>query len=378
MNKTHQSFYKSFYGHKFFRHFRRPTDFKIPRIQFTITNPKQLYSCIDRNSGVHPCLIHVYDHGFIGNLRRQDSERMIFDRAFFDFDVSNPEIKEIKTELIKLRRHGLKFEEKEQEELKEQIKELIINDVIAKPAIDEAKDFAIKFKEDFGKLPMLFFSGCKGAHVYTFFESTKFININRALSFFASETKDAYDYQTLDLSVNKDAKSRLSRVPYSKHQYTGLTVTPFYVEDSYDDILNKSLFPIIESFNKTEYLTDFNLHLQSIDKIVAYNDEIRKEFRQSKINQKKIHHTRVGNIGKINDHRLFFKSILGDPEDEYPDKEYVMYKCPFNDHEDHKPSFRVHKTGYKCYGCNRKGNYFQYYKDYYGWTNEQVKTHLKK
>ncbi len=66
----------------FFRHFRRPTDFKIPRIQFAITNPKQLYSCLDQNSGVHPCLIHVYDHGFIGNLRRQDSERMIFDWHF--------------------------------------------------------------------------------------------------------------------------------------------------------------------------------------------------------------------------------------------------------------------------------------------------------
>ncbi len=65
--------------------------------------------------------------------------------AFFDFDVSNPEIKEIKTELIKLRRHGLKFEKKEQEELRKQIKELIINDCIAKPAIDEAKYFAIKF-----------------------------------------------------------------------------------------------------------------------------------------------------------------------------------------------------------------------------------------
>ena len=60
----------------------------------------------------------------------------------------------------------------------------------------------------------------------------------------------------------------------------------------------------------------------------------------------------------INDHRIFFKSIIGAPEREYPEKEYIMYKCPFKDHEDNKPSFMVHKNGYYCYGCRReKGNY---------------------
>ena len=58
-------------------------------------------------------------------------------------------------------------------------------------------------------------------------------------------------------------------------------------------------------------------------------------------------------------------------------KENLMYKCPFKDHNDNNPSFMVYKTGYKCYGCNRKGNYFQFFKDYYGWTNQQVQTHLR-
>ena len=79
----------------------------------------------------------------------------------------------------------------------------------------------------------------------------------------------------------------------------------------------------------------------------------------------------------MEDHRTFFRAILGEPERSYPDKEYVMYNCPFKDHKDHNPSFRVHKTGYYCYGCHKHGNYFQFLKDYNHWTNRQVKEYLK-
>jgi len=54
-----------------------------------------------------------------------------------------------------------------------------------------------------------------------------------------------------------------------------------------------------------------------------------------------------------------------------------MYKCPFKDQDDKKPSFRVHKNGSYYYGFQRKGNYWQFLKDYYGWDDEQVKMYLK-
>lgn len=60
---------------------------------------------------------------------------------------------------------------------------------------------------------------------------------------------------------------------------------------------------------------------------------------------------------------------------EYPDKEYLMYSYPFQDHDARKPSFRVHKKGYYCYGCQKKGNYWQFYKDYYGWDDDNVRPH---
>jgi hypothetical protein len=366
-----KSFYESFYGPIFYRHFRRPTYFeKIKfRIQFTVETPKSLYLHVHRNSGNHPCLIHTYDHGSRGNLIRNSSDKMVFDRVFLDFDVSNPEVKKIKRELTDLRRHGLKYERSRQDELKEQLQDLIINDKIAEQAIDEAKHFAVKFKETFGNYPLLLFSGCKGCHTYTFFKATRFTNLNLAVTWFAENVKKSYNLQTLDLSVTQDAQARLSRIPYSKHQLTDLTVVPFSIEDDYNEIVMRSMNPDVEDFNKENYQTDFHRHLQKIDLVETYNAKVRSINRTQ--NKVKLGHSR--NFKRFYDHRVFFKSILGDPIKEYPDKEYVMYNCPFQDHEDRKPSFRVHKKGYYCYGCQKRGNYWQFLKDYYGWNDKSIK-----
>jgi len=366
-----KSFYESFYGPLFYRHFRRPTYFeKIKfRIQFTVESPKTLYLYVHRNSGNHPCLIHTYDHGSRGNLKRNSSDKMVFDRVFIDFDVSNPEIKKIKHELTDLRNHGLKHERSRQDELKDQLQDLIINEKIAKQAIDEAKYFAIKFKETFGNYPALFFSGCKGCHAYTFFKATKYKNFNLAVSWFAENVKKSYNQHTLDLSVTHDAQARLSRIPYSKHQLTDLNVVPFSVADDYSEIINKSLHPYVEYFRKDDFQSNFHKHLQKIDLVESYNANVRS------VNETKnmVRIDGSNNFKGFYDHRVFFKSILGDPEGEYPDKEYVMYNCPFKDHDDRRPSFRVHKKGYYCYGCQKKGNYWQFLKDYNGWDDDQVK-----
>jgi hypothetical protein len=176
----------------------------------------------------------------------------------------------------------------------------------------------------------------------------------------------------LDLSVTKDARKRLSRVPYSKHQYTGLTVVPFQVDDSYEDIMVKSLSPGIEPFSRGAYYSTFGEYLQGIDPILNHNLEVKKKQRTTSRGTRDKQFTPM-----VDDHRLFFHSILGEPEGEYPDKEYVMYCCPFPGHDDNKASFRVHKTGYYCYGCGEKGNYFQFLKTYHGWGDEEVKAHLK-
>lgn len=369
-----QSFYRSFYGFKFYRHFRRPDEFinKNFRIQFKVETPKQLYLHVHRNSGTYPCLIHTYDHGSRGNLNKCKSAKMVFDRVFFDFDVSYDQLEKIKKELVEFRSLGLNNEKHKQVQLKDQLQKLIIQDEIVKPAIDEAKDFARNFKETFGKYPALFFSGCKGCHAYTFFNQSKFINLNRAVSWFTSHVKTSFNYHTIDLAVTKDAKARLSRVPYSKHQLTGLAVVPFTVHDEYEVIIERALSPEVKNFYREDFITDFHLHLQEIDKIETHNAKIKDNIRR---NNKKQY--RLNKIKFIDDHRTFFKSILGEPVKEYPEKEYVMYNCPFPDHDDNKPSFRVHRCGYYCYGCLKKGNYWQFLKDYNGWSNERVINYLK-
>jgi len=175
---------------------------------------------------------------------------MTYDRAFFDFDIDHKDSHQIKKKLQDLRSHNLKHDPIEQDKLRERLRKFIIEEQIAAPAINEAKDFSIKFKESFGSYPLLFFSGCKGCHAYTFFNSIKNININQSLSWFGKQIKDTYQYQTLDLSVLQDAQSRLSRVPYSKHQYTLLTVVPFTIKDNYDTIINKSINPTVKSFKR--------------------------------------------------------------------------------------------------------------------------------
>jgi hypothetical protein len=297
---------------------------------------------------------------------------MVFDRVFFDFDVSNDQLEKIKKELVELRSQGLNNEKNKHVQLKDQLQKLIIEKEIAKPAIDEAKDFSRNFQETFGKYPALFFSGCKGCHAYAYFNQSKFINLNRAVSWFAEHVKKSFDYKTIDLSVFKDAKARLSRVPYSKHQLTGLTVVPFTFQDEYETIVGKALNPQVESFYREDFTTDFHLHIQEIDKIEAHNAKIKENIR---INNKKQYGS--SKIKFVDDHRIFFKTILGEPVKEYPEKEYVMYNCPFPDHDDKKPSFRAHRCGYYCYGCLKKGNYWQFLKDYYGWGDEMVRIHLR-
>jgi len=298
---------------------------------------------------------------------------MLFDRVFLDFDVYNAKAQKIKKELQSLRTHSLLHEKQMQNQLQKRLQELIINERIAYPAIQDAKNFAKIFKESFDKEIALFFSGCKGCHAYTFFEATKFINLNRTLSWFAKKIKDTYQYETLDLSVTQDATVRLSRVPYSLHQYSLLRVVPFALEDSYDEIIENALNKNCMSFKLDKYTTNgLPIHLQEIDKILSENEKIKEKNK----NQIPCGSINISQSSKM-DHRLLFKKLIGEPASEYPGKEYVMYRCPFKDHKDNNPSFMVHKTGYKCYGCQRQGNYWQFLKDYYGWTNEQVRKYLK-
>lgn len=367
--KNQLPFYQLFYGFEFHRYFIRPLPFlKKPGQyeKFSVKTPKQLYNQVHLNSGFHPCYISIYDYGSKDHLKKRNPNTTIIDRVFFDFDIDQEEAHRIKNKLKNIMSHGLHHEKQKQDELREQLQNLIIHERIAEPAINQAKEFSNLFKKHFGVYPLLFFSGCKGCHAYSFFKPILNVNIKRSLLWYAKETKK--DFNSLDLSVYGSLNSR---VPYTKHQYSRLTVVPFQPDDSYDAIMDKSINPNVELFSLEGYYSGFGEYLEKIDPILEHNENIREKQRKA------ARFSTISPNKRVVDHRDWFRSVLGAPDSEYPDKEYVMYKCPFQDHDDQKPSFRVHRTGYKCYGCERKGNYFQFLKDYNGWTNEQVKTHLK-
>jgi hypothetical protein len=372
MKTTLINFYNSFFGCEFARYFRRPADFQISRIQYTVTTPQKLYLHVAKNSGFHQCFASIYDYCSLDQLKHNNLSNIYFDRIYFDFDISNSTLHNIKKTLVDLRSHGLKYRFSEQEELKLQLKDYVING-IAKPAIDDGKKFAYIFKQTFGKYPALFFSGFKGCHLYCFFEPTKLIDANKSIEVFSDKMKDVYNLNTMDLMVNKSALSRLARIPYSKHPYTGLSVIQFKISDSYEDIISKSMKPTVEPFNIGDHSTNFNMHLFKIDHILENNRLIKLEQNEARIKTNPKNYTPFDNVN----HLRFFEDVLGEPEHKYPEKKYVMYHCPFKDHPDNNPSFRVYKTGYSCYGCEKSGNYWQFLKDYYGWDDNQVKHYLK-
>lgn len=349
-------FYAHFYGYEFARYFTRPSDIKRKnfKVQFTVENPKNLYLHLHRNNGYHHCLISNYDHRRKDNLKQPDHRFMYFDRVFFDFDISHKKISNIKNILKNLRAKGLNNSKFLQDKLRNKIRDLIIDERIVEPAINEAKNFSNKFSEVYGKDLALFFSGCKGAHAYAFFEPTRFKNFNQTIHWLGNHIKKSFKYDTMDLKVFDKPSSRKTRIPYSKHPYTHLSVVPFTLDDEYDTIMEKALKPQVEFFQVEDYLTNFNSYLLKIDEIESKNAEI--EINGPKFSRKGID---LG-VGNTIDHVEWFKKVLGPPERKT--SRYVQYVCPFPDHNDTDPSFTVYKNGYYCFGCGKKGNSWQFLK----------------
>ena len=298
-NKAIQSFYRSFYGDSFHRFFRRIPEFVTPRIkkEFFASNPIQLWFYVGKHGLGYPCYISIYDYGNEDNLKNKNNGSIKIDRVFLDFDIDNSIAKQIKNELNYIRSQGPDSALTEQNLLIKKASDLVINENIAEPAINEAKIFAETFYDEFDVYPSLFFSGFKGCHAYCFFEPLKIEYSNETITYFASRFKNIIALDTMDLSVNRDATSRLSRVPYSKHHVTGLTVVPFNITDNYEKIIEKAINPIVEPFTLTNQYCALGKHLFEIGRVIGIITRSRKN------NSKKI------NPQYININNLVFLTI---------------------------------------------------------------------
>lgn len=353
MKVSLQSFYSSFYGDDFARYFVRvpyKSNTKIHK-QFPVQNTKQLWLNMDKVNGIYPTYASVYDYGSIDDLKRNNTQNIVLDRVFFDFDVTDSTTNTIKKRLVELRTKNLKYNINEQRELVNEMRELLIHDKVAEPAYNDCCKFSKILENEFGK-PALFFSGGKGCHAYPFFDQVKLSEPNKTIKHFSEVIKNAFNFKTMDLSVNKDPISRKSRIPYSKHHLTGLSVVPFETSDTYEEVIEKAIKPVVEQFCFEKHLTTLGSHLKEIDNILVKNSKIEAKAKDT--NNPRVYSC-YSSVGE--DNRPYFKKILGEPAKTY--EHYDMYNCPFPDHEDTNPSFQVHQFGYKCYGCGRMGNYRQ-------------------
>lgn len=334
--KNRVRFYKRFYPGEFQRDLRG-----IPLIQkkaklrlsWTCKNPRHLSYLIDRLDTHRDIYIQIVD---------QKTGKP--DRLFLDFDVENKRIKDLWKEAIGHLNRGNMEGFKN---TREKIKKTIIKKKLAKEPLEDALALRDYFLEAYNVDSLIFFSGAKGFHLYTPMKPTRYHDYNRTISYFAKRLKD-HALPTLDLAVCKDALVRLGRAPYTMNMKTGLYTVLVDPEDDYNRIMEKALNPQpprVEIPNPG--------HLQ--DRIREYDRKLKNlvEFKRERREQETGKRIRPWKGRKIGDLRPLFRKVLGDPD--YEGSDYIMYKCPFPDHDDSTPSFSVKRGVWRCFGCNRRG-----------------------
>lgn len=328
-------FYKRFYPGKFRRDLRGIPlqDGKRVRLSWTCKTPQNLAYLVEKLDTHRDIYIQVVNQ-----------ETRTPDRLFLDFDIEKDKIKNVwKNALERLQAGDVEgFDEN-----RERIKRMIIKRKIAKEPLEDVISLRNYFLEEYDVDSIIFFSGGKGFHIYTPLKLVKYHDYNRALSYFARKLKDNA-LPTLDLAVCKDALVRLGRAPYTMNMKTGLYMVPVDPDDDYPTIMNRALNPEPEPIRipAPGRLQDRIVEYDRIVKdLVEWEDERRKQETRKYFNP--------GKTMKGKDLRLIFKEELGPPT--YDRGDYIMYRCPFPDHDDSNPSFSVMRGLWKCFGCNRRG-----------------------
>lgn len=324
-------------------------NYNYPKTTTDLEMSERFFSFLLNNknrNGVGNTYYEITNYKYLSNYRNKTEPYT--DRLFFDFDIEgNDEIATVKKELYTIRttlsgKERIKAEDK----LRTHFRDILLNtDALKTPFFE-----AIKLNNYFNELgikTLLLFSGSKGLALNVLFDNLQLENISQISYELAVNLKKGLNLSTLDLAVNKDAKARMQRVPYTKHNYTLLVNQPIPQEVGFDEFLDiiKNTKPRVMDLNimdyENYYIKDLLLKKDFMFKVKNTKVEARRKFNGTyKPDNNK-------------DCRDLCKQVLGEPVREY--KEYNTYLCPF--HEDNIPSARVYKDNFYCAAC---GAYYWY------------------
>ena len=386
MKQMKKQYYLNFFNNQLLRDFRfiinnpnLKNNVKIPYLPYDadFDFKKEIMKFILKNTNKYNKIFgaltgQVTYYKTIGDLREKSESKRYANCLFFDFDSDDVELHDLKNEIrIAYKDDDLKGKAlfSKIHEIQKDYQDLLFSSNILDEPFSDAKKLYDYFKS-IGINSYPIFSGSKGVHLYIFFNECNLINYSEISYKLAESYKKHLDLKTLDLAVNKDALSRVSRVPYSNHETSNLFSTPFdFDSDSIADILESSRKQEYKEFNLKDYVisdASFTATLKETDKVISdYNLRIIKEKKKlNPINKhSNIINKNISNTDELfSDMRVLLKVII---PDNYVKsfKRYDSYLCPF--HDDNSPSARVYSGNFYCEADNLHLNYFEFLRKFY-------------
>lgn len=314
-------------------------------------------------------LVHYKD-------RYNHQDDMLSDRLFFDFDIEDARVDNIKSR-IKEAHTNLKGREKQYrlDLLQKEYQQLISDNDLLLPTFEEAKKLC-EYLEKFGLKPYLIFSGSKGFHVNVFFQDMKLINTSEITSRLSKSYAKELGLNYLDYNVSdREAKTSLQRVQYNINSKSGLYTLPMPEVYDYDDALS-----IIEKNNRRpikfdfeDYLAPegFNSMLKKLDNTIRF-EKLKKEKENNAKKELKIQYNKKKYNGKVKSFKHIDMRDLCRAYgiDGKSDGEKLIVLCPF--HNDHNPSAVIFKERFHCSTCNITLNYYDFISKMEGTNDKEI------
>lgn len=298
---------------------------------------------------------------YIDQAQKLGNGKRIMNMIALDFDQELPEpLKEKKKRLEALARRFVKGNPffRLRRELREAVYEGHGED-----AVVEALTYRDKLMDDYENVTV-FFSGMKGVHVYIPVQPVEMAKeIDKVIEEFF--TREAKRYNLLDLASVRRISTRKDRIPFTRHQLTGLFMIPINGKESWGRLIRESeRGEGLDKMKRWEHTPNPTIQdiMQTVEKkkqetlkgkLPPITARIYQQdgFKPRPIKRGRRKKRKKGNLIEE------FIEALGEPEEPSnydPNKhKYVKYLCKL--HNDTQASLTVYRYNWYCFGCQEWG-----------------------